>query len=186
MWEKKNQNAWVILRWSGRESELLLDLHTLQGERARLWWAWPARAHSWAPGPLTTSQVRASQCQHRHLPQNSEWHRRGRGLHLQAVLILVELFMQRVPFRNRRLPNTWAHQKILYLRENSLHSCLHSSNWTRILRLPLAFSAHLHYSQRLLGRTQLTVIRRHRERNIGQKRLTYVMAMSKDKRIAQN
>lgn len=77
MWEKKIKNVGVCRRWSGREVSCCWTCTPCkENGNASLM---STRRASWAPGPLTTSQVRASQCQHGHLPQNSEGHRRGRG-----------------------------------------------------------------------------------------------------------
>lgn len=92
----------------------------------------PARRASWGPGPMTTSQVHVSQCQHRYISQKKKktWkrHRHGRrGSHLQVFLILVALvYVSKDFLRNRSLPNNWIIRKIYRsYRDIGLHSYPH-------------------------------------------------------------
>ena len=90
----------------------------------------PARHASWGPGPLMTLQVHVSQCQHRYIPQNQlkkDTDMGGGGLHLQAFLILVELFMQqRIPLGTDAFPTPGLIMKIFRSRGKiGLYSCPH-------------------------------------------------------------
>ena len=87
----------------------------------------PARHASWGPGPLTTSQVHASQCQHRHLPQNSERTQTWEGgTSPSSPHLAGTVYATKNSLGNRSLPNTRAnHEKPVSQREISLHSCLH-------------------------------------------------------------
>jgi len=96
----------------------------------------PARRASWGPGPLTTSQVHAAPCQHRHLPPNSGRTQTWEGVtspsgpHLSGTV-----YATKSSLRNRMLPNTQANHENLVSQRNQPTFLPSPLNWTRILRL---------------------------------------------------